>query len=133
MADGFLTDTQKAVLADEYDGSDSARRAQKSRIRSRARQSIADLITVAQSDAVDNEDIFDPNDLARLIDSLMTPDGGLTPRWNYSGTSQEHREEYLYQYALHGRLDHALDGYGDFLHRDVPPGETVSFLPESDD
>lgn len=119
----FLTDERRAVLAGEYDGSETVERTHKSRIRQRARTAISELIKVAQSEEIDNADVFDPDDLARLVDALMVPADGLTPRWTFDGDPDEFREEYLYQLALHGRLNHALDGYGDMLHQDHAPGE----------
>lgn len=120
----FLTEKRRSVLIGEFDGSDSSERTHKSLIRTRARTAIRELIEVARSDQIDNADVFEPNDLARLIDALMVPDDGLTPRWNFEDDPQEYRDTYRYQLALHGRLSHALDGYGDMLHRDYPPGES---------
>jgi hypothetical protein len=128
----FLTDERRAVLSGEYDGEPNTERTHKSRIRSRARTALHELIEVAESDAIDNADIFEPNDLARLIHALMTPADGLTPRWNFDGDPAEYRDRYAYQFALHARLNHALDGYGDMLHREYAPSEQPTFGDDLD-
>ncbi|MFW5918424.1 MAG: hypothetical protein ACOCR0_02970 [Haloferacaceae archaeon] len=119
----FLTDQRRAVLAGEYDGEPNTERTHKSRIRSRAKTALQELIEVAESDAIDNADVFEPNDLARLIDALMHHADGLTPRWNYDGDPAEYNEKYQYQMLLHGRLNHQLSGYGTFLLQRNEPTE----------
>jgi len=129
----FLTEKREAVLNGEYDGSDDALRNQKSRLRRSAQTALQELITVAASPEVENADIFEPNDLARLVDALMVPQGStLTPRWNFDGGPEEYRDQHLYQIGLQSRLSHALDGYETMLHRDYPPGETRTFGDDFD-
>jgi len=129
MADRvLLTEKREQVLNGKYDGSDTALRNQKSRLRSSARTALAELVQVAASPEIDNADVFEPNEIARLLDALMAPNGtGIQPRWGFDGDPAEYRDTYRYQLALHGRLDHSLDGYGKMLHREVPPGETRTF------
>lgn len=132
MTDAFLTDERRAVLNAEYDGAANTERTHKSRIRVRSRQAIEELIEVAQSPEIDNRDVFDPDDLARLIDALMAPrETTITPRWNYEGTPDEFRDEYDHQLALWGRLDHTLRGYGETLHSTESPIES-RFIGESE-
>jgi len=140
MADrALLTDKREKVLNGEYEGKDAALRNQKSRLRDSARTALNELIAVAASPEIENSEVFAPNNVARLIDALMVPNGTtLTPRWNFDGDPAEYRDTYRYQLALHGRLDHALDGYGEMLHRDYRPGESPTFgdsldLDEFDD
>lgn len=130
----LLNDKRKAVLNGEYTGSDAALRNQKSRLRESARTALAELVQVAASPEIDNAEVFEPNEVAHLLDALMVPDGAsLTPRWNFDGDPSEYRDTYRYQLALHGRLDHALDGYGEMLHRDYKPGETINLLGDKID
>jgi hypothetical protein len=124
----FLTDERTAVLNGEYTGSENTYRTHKSNIRQRAQTALKELIQVAASPEIENSDVFEPNDLARLIDSLMVPKGQtLTPRWNFEGEPGEYREKYKYQFALQSRLDHTLDGYQEMLHRDHEHGESPSW------
>lgn len=130
----FLTEKREQLLNGEYEGSPENLRAAKYRLRKSCRTALRELIAVAESEEIESADVFEPNDLARLIDYLMVPSGGLTPRWNYDGDPEEFREEYLYQIQLHSRLNHALDGYGKMLHRDYPPGEhPPAWTPPSED
>lgn len=127
----FLTDARRDILNDEYDGADATRRSHKSKIRSRSRTALMELIEVARSDEIDNVGVFEPNELARLLNALMVPDDGLTPRSNFEGTDEEYRTEYLYQLHLHSRLRHELDAFDDLLH-DEPDGDWFGELEELD-
>jgi hypothetical protein len=132
----ILTEKREAVLngnfpdlSDDYDDPDAALRNQKSRLRESSRTALEELIVVAASPEIENADVFEPNTLARLVDALMVPNGkALTPRWNFDGDPTEYRDEYQYQLGLQSRLDHALDGYQEMLHRDYPPGEQPNLL-----
>jgi len=126
----FLTDERRDVLNGEYQGADSTERVHRANIRKRAKKAIQELIEVAQSPEIENtSEVFEPDEIARLIDSLMVPqDATLTPRWNFDGDPEEYRDTYRYQLALHARLSHTLDGYDDMLHRNHPPGEEVPLL-----
>lgn len=129
----FLTDSRRDVLNGVDELTDQSRYNAKSRIRQRARMALQELIEVAASPEIDNADVLEPNVLARLLDAAMVPQGTtITPRWNFDGDPAEYRDTYRYQLALHGRLDHALDGYGDLLHRDYAPGETPTFGDDLD-
>lgn len=113
---GYLTETDLKVLADQYDGSDSARRTAETRIRQRTRNALRDLTLVAKSDQVDIDPEVWYQQLPTLIETLMVPADGLTPLKDYDGTPSEYREEYLLQHALHERLEHLTREYGDILH-----------------
>lgn len=124
----ILSDRRREFLNGDYDLNKPRDRQLKYQIKKDTEAVLKELIEIASSPHIDNSKVFEPNDLARLLDALMAPEGvTLTPRWNFDGDPGEYRETYRYQLALHGRLDHALDGYGDMLHRDYPPGETRTF------
>lgn len=69
----LLNDKRESVLNAEYDGSDAALRNQKSRLRSSSRTALKELIEVAQSHEIDNTEVFDPDDVFRLLRALLTP------------------------------------------------------------
>lgn len=120
----FLTENRRDVLNGESDWSVQSVRNERSRIKNLARLALAELIEVAESPEIDNADVFEPDDVARLVDSLMAPEGtAITPRWTYDGSSDEFRDEYAYQLALWGRLDHTMRGYGETLHSTENPIE----------
>lgn len=78
----FLTDTRRALLNDEYGGKDSSRATERSRIKNRASVALEELIEVAESEQIDNTDVFDPSDVHRLLVALTTPpmaDGPVDP------------------------------------------------------
>nr|WP_011225234.1 hypothetical protein [Haloarcula sp. AS7094]AAS13419.1 unknown [Haloarcula sp. AS7094] len=130
----FLTDSRRDVLngVDELTG--QSRYNAKSRIRQRARMALQELIEFAASPEINNADIFEPNEIARLLDALMfQTEPPSRPRWNFEGDPVEYRDTYRYQLALYGRLDHTLDGYGEMLHRDYAPGETPDFSSALDE
>lgn len=65
--DTFLTDERRAVLSGEYDGAANVERTHKSRIRSRGRSALAELIEVAQSTEIENRSIFGPEEIGTLL------------------------------------------------------------------
>jgi hypothetical protein len=124
----FLTERRREFLDGDYNLNLSKDRHLKHSLKESTEMALKELIEVAASPEIENSEVFEPNDLARLVDALMVPNGTtLTPRWNFDGDPAEYRDTYRYQLALHGRLDHALDGYGEMLHRDYGPDETPTF------
>lgn len=122
----FLTPDRQAVLNGTYHGSDSTKRTHQSRIRSRAKRAIQELTAVAASSEINNADVFEPDDLARLIATIISPPNQeITPRWNYDGDPASYREKYEYPISVTWRLDHTIDGYADTLLRTDPPGESI--------
>lgn len=117
----FLTETRRDVLAGDADLAESTIRSHKSRIRSRARTALAELIEVAESEEIENADVFEPQQLARLVAEIVSPQGDITPRWNFDGTDAEYSEQYQHPMAVVWRLDHLIDGYADTLLRTEPP------------
>lgn len=70
----FLTDERRKVLAGDYEGPDATKRSHKSRIRSRARLALEELTEVAESPVIDSRDVFDPEDVRKLLQAIMLPD-----------------------------------------------------------
>jgi hypothetical protein len=63
----FLTDTRRDVLEGESDLSGGSLANEKSRIRTRARAAIDELIEVAQSEEIENASIFGPEKVGTLL------------------------------------------------------------------
>ena len=79
----FLTETRRAVLAGKSDLSGKSLANEKSRIRTRSRAALAELLEVAQSEEIENRDIFEPARVGLLVgllldDSAVMPPGGLS-------------------------------------------------------
>jgi hypothetical protein len=79
----FLTETRREVLAGESDLSGKSLANEKSRIRTRARAALGELIEVAQSEEIENRNIFEPAQVGLLLgllidDPAVMPPGGLT-------------------------------------------------------
>jgi hypothetical protein len=121
----FLTDARRDVLRGESDRTGNSLSVEKSRIRERARLALSELIEVAESEEIDNADVFDPRDVSRLIAALLSGDEQVTPRWNFDGTDAEYRDRYEYPVGLCWRLDHLVRGYSDTLLRTEPPAGEV--------
>lgn len=99
----FLTDQRRDVLTGDYDGAANTERTHQSRIRSRARSALAELIEVAESDAIENESVFDPDQLRYLLTAIMQGGGGLDP--------YEPPEDY--QNAVYVEVDRSLRYFQD--------------------
>jgi len=79
----FLTETRREVLAGESDLSGKSLANEKSRIRTRARAALTELIEVADSGEIENRDIFEPKQVGVLVglsidDPAVMPPGGLS-------------------------------------------------------
>jgi len=74
----FLTDSRRDVLEGNADHlSDDSLINAKSRIRTRARLALDELIEVAASPAIDNESVFEPDEVYTLISILLGGRGGV--------------------------------------------------------
>jgi hypothetical protein len=69
----FLTDSRRDVLEGNADDlTEQSLRNAKSRIRVRARLALAELIEVAESEEIDQTEVFEPDDIAQLLQALLT-------------------------------------------------------------
>lgn len=78
----ILTDSRREVLAGKSDWSNDAIINEKSRIRSKSRTALDELMTIAQSTEIENRSVFDPEQVGTLLfwilnDPAMIEDGGL--------------------------------------------------------
>lgn len=96
----FLTEKRRKVLNGESEWSEESIDNEKSRIRTRSRTALDELIEVAYSPEIDNSDIFDPKKLRELITILTRGPGGLDP-W-------EPDEDYAN--SVHVAVDKAIHG-----------------------
>ncbi|MBX0306065.1 hypothetical protein [Haloarcula salinisoli] len=69
----FLTDRRRDYLAGEYDGSDSAERHLKYSLRESSELALSELVEVAESPLIDNTEVFDPDEVFRLLRALLSP------------------------------------------------------------
>jgi hypothetical protein len=67
---GFLTDKNRDVLFGRYEGTENARRNHKTRIKSKTAGSLNDLIAVADTGTIENEEVFDPDQVYALLVAL---------------------------------------------------------------
>lgn len=112
----------------EMDISEGTYRNHRADVKRKAQQALSELIAVAESDTIDSADVFEPNDVARLIAAILSPPGEhITPRWNFDGTDAEYREKYEFQTSMCWRLDHLIDGYSDTLLRAEKPGGSADY------
>jgi hypothetical protein len=70
----ILTEKREELLTGRYDGSDAARRNQKSRLRKSAQTALEELTMIAQSPHIDHSEVFDPDDVFQLLRALLAPD-----------------------------------------------------------
>lgn len=76
----FLTENRREVLAGQSDWSDASIANEKSRIRTRSRDALTELLEVAASPEIDNADVFNPVAVSTLLELLLTGDSsGLMP------------------------------------------------------
>jgi hypothetical protein len=136
MENAFLTDARREVLEGTSDREGSSLSVEKSRIRKRAKLALQELIEVANSSEIENESVFDTQQVHLLLDALFR-DGQprLTPLWDYDGDPSEYNDEYAYQKTLHSSLQQSMMMYGEAMTTEEPPEGmwAALFAPESDD
>jgi len=105
----FLTDSRRDVLLGDTDHlTDQSLATAKSRIRNRSRLALGELIEVAQSPAIDNEDVFEPEEVYTLISTLLNGSGGLV-----HGEEVPHPDELRDQYDRYEAV--AWEPYEDYV------------------
>jgi len=130
----FLTETRRDVLNGEFEGPDATKRSHKSRIRTRARMALQELIEVAASPEIDNADIFEPDDVTDLTEALIfNGRRGITPLWNWEGEAEEFYQEYAYQRQLSRLLYHQMKGWDQMFSYHERPGKTTKGLISEED
>jgi hypothetical protein len=99
----FLTDSRRDVLEGNADDlTEQSLRNAKSRIRVRSRLALDELIEVAESHEIENAEVFDPDDVFRLLSALVAPD-------EYSHPVEGPPEDYqAYRNRLHVQMDKLL-------------------------
>lgn len=69
----FLTDKRRDVLLGRYDGTEATKRSHKSKIKTRTKTALNEIIAVADAGTIENDDeIFDPDQVYALLVSLTT-------------------------------------------------------------
>jgi hypothetical protein len=97
----FLTDERAAVLAGNYEGNEAVERTHKSRIRQRARSALDELILVAQSDEIENADVFEPDKVGTLIHWLLRDPSQLEAEGLLEGFTEDQKE---YRTKVHSEV-----------------------------
>lgn len=122
----FLTDERRTVLSGEYDGADSTERAHRSNIRARSRTALDELIEVAASPEIDNSEVFDPDQVFRLLRALLTPrqeDLDDDEFVNFV-TSEKYGDDFIgYADRLYVNMDRVMKPYRDGRFPDPETGE----------
>ncbi len=67
----FLTDRRREVLNGEFQGNPETLSSHKSRIRTRSRMALSELVEVAQSPEIHNSDVFEPEQVDLFIESIL--------------------------------------------------------------
>lgn len=119
----LLNDKRESVLNAEYSGSDAALRNQKSRLRSSSRTALNELIEVAESPEIDNTEVFDPDDVFRLLRALLAPrQEDLEPdEFVTIVTPEKYGDDFVaYADSLYVQIDKVMKPYRDsrFPHPD---------------
>jgi len=113
----FLTDQRRDVLKGQYEGSDTALRTQKSRLRQASSTVLDELIAVADSGEIDNADTFDSEQVYHLLVALAidrdTFASGDPDDPHHKQVDEEFKREVL----------EAVDDFRFTYHRGYGPGD----------
>lgn len=127
----FLTEKRRKLLqGDRDDLTEQSTINEKSRVRTRARLAVDELIEVAESDEIENSTVFDPEDVERLLRAILGPEKDIRPFWEVADESTEIRrlynERYAYERAVVDRLQHLTTIYDARLNRLRSPPDDAS-------
>lgn len=98
----FLSEKRRAVVRGEYNGEDATKRSTKSVIRKKAIAAVGELAELAESNEIDNEDVFKPEEIHRLITALTHPSKGVE--------TEENRADWDYAPEMYRAIGQALHG-----------------------
>ena len=121
----FLTPERRSVLEGRRDHSSGSTSTHKVRIRRRAKRALEELIEVAESDEIDKEDVFNPDQIRRLLIALFGDHRDIQPyyeAWEESDEAlSEYKNKYEYERSLAEVLQHMHTLYVDLLLSPDPP------------
>jgi hypothetical protein len=107
----ILTDTHRKVLEGTYDGNESTEQSHRSNIRTRTKEGLRELIEIAESDEIDNKDVFEPELIERLLRAMMGPRETIKPRWEYEdGSMMKQLKDDPYRTLMYNAIDN-VEGY----------------------
>lgn len=110
----FLSDRRQQIVdgatPEEMEIESGTYRHHRSQTKHQSEQALQELIEVAESPVIDTRDVFDPDDVFRLLSALFTPD-------EYTGTvypSSDAPDDWLqYHDRLYVQLDKLMHPYRD--------------------
>lgn len=114
----FLTDTRRSVLEGDYEGKDNYRRAHETRIRKKTRIALNELIEVAESPQIRNEDVFDPADVRTLLEAILGPVDTIDPfseHFDDRADRRDYRQQYHHELQVLSQLNHLSNVYSSHL------------------
>lgn len=130
----FLTDRRQEVLAD-YDPSNNAHRAFKSRTRAGAATALEELVWVAECNEIDNSDVFDAPTVRAFLEALLGDDEEIKPCWEAWDESdeaiREHEQTYRYERRLIQAISAVTTLYEDLLLAQRKPRHLENTSPRA--
>jgi hypothetical protein len=121
----ILTEKRREVL-DNYDPDNDAERNRVYQTKKRAQTVIAELIDIAEGDSIENEDVFEPEEIRLLIQAILgDPFEIEPPRWE-SDHAGEHYREFAYEHAMTSSIETAIDDYLVRLNWETEPPDMMA-------
>lgn len=120
--DLFLTENRRDVLDGTSEWSEASITTEKSRIRGKATAAIVELIEVAQSTAIENRSVFDPEEIGTLLywilndPAVMPLEGGALPG-GLIGTGDEPPEDVPEE--IYTKIPESLQQYRRKIHSEA--------------
>jgi hypothetical protein len=113
----ILTDKRRQVLRGKHKAENSTIRSHKSKIRQAGRDGIQDLIEIAESDEIDNEDVFDPEAIDRLLRAIV---GDIDPPLYERENPSEEMVSHDYERQMTKAIRRVAQDYDDDLSFSEP-------------
>jgi len=117
----FLTNRRREFIKGDYDLSEAKDRQLKRRIEENTETALTELIEVAESPAIDTTEVFDPDDVVRLIQAILAPNqqhlepGDISDDdWTHFVKPEKWTDEYVaYADSLYVKLNSVTQPYRD--------------------
>lgn len=129
----FLTEERRDILeGNDRDLTDQSLTVAKSRIRSRTRTALEELTEVAESNEIDNSEVFEPAQITALLTAILGDPEDIEPFYEAfeqgPDARQEHYEKYQTERAIINELRRLTMRYETRLERMQPPEDDPDLI-----
>lgn len=128
----FLSPSRRKVVNGDTDEfAESTVRAYRAETKKQTQMALKELISVAESEHIRNEEVFEIEKVVELVSKLLSDqygdaDQSITPLTEFDGGYREHARAHPYRVPLYSQLRFTIDSYKDRLYGPHPADSSGS-------